>query len=362
MSRQTALHGEHVRANAVFGGEGGWEIPVRFGPARAEYERAVGQAVRIDLGHHGRVEVKGKEAASFLQNLCTNDIKGLGAGAGCEAFLCTNKAKVVAHVHVCRLPVEEPTFRLDAVAGQNEKILAHLDHYLISEQVELADITADWTQILVAGPEAAARAASLLGVKAPLPAWTMQPLENANAFLRWRDDLSVPALDIWTPVDRAGETWQRFGAAGVFPAGTEAFEALRLEAGTPRYGVDIDEQRFVVEVNRAAQAISYAKGCYLGQEPIVMARDRGQVNRLLLGLVAAGTEPFAGGAQVFREETEVGQVTSSAFSPRLDRTVALAYLRRGAWEPGMSVAVATPAGVREATVTSTPFIPPQSRS
>src|SRR5207253_401243 len=98
-------------------------------------------------------------------------------------------------------------------------------------------------------------------------------------------------------------------SAGAVAGTPETHELLRVEAGWPRYGVDIDENRFVVEVGRATQAISYTKGCYLGQEPIVMARDRGHVNRTLLGIKAAQADALPRGARLFRDGNEVGQVT-----------------------------------------------------
>src|SRR5207247_5829951 len=114
----------------------------------------------------------------------------------------------------------------------------------------------------------------------------------------------------------AAELTQSLTDAGAVLAGNQTFEVLRVEAGTPIYGADIDENRFVVEVGRTQQAISYTKGCYLGQEPIVMARDRGHVNRTLLGVKVAKGEVVARGARLFHEGNEVGQLTSSVVPPR----------------------------------------------
>jgi folate-binding protein YgfZ len=146
------------------------------------------------------------------------------------------------------------------------------------------------------------------------------------------------------------------------PAGREAFEVLRVEAGVPLYGAEMNEDRFVVEVGRTPQAISYSKGCYLGQEPIVMARDRGHVNRTLLGLTLPEGGTVPAGAKVWRGEQEVGQVTSSVFSPRLGKAVALAYLRRGHQEPGTAVEVEADGGRRPAVVTPLPLQLVVSRS
>jgi folate-binding protein YgfZ len=143
--------------------------------------------------------------------------------------------------------------------------------------------------------------------------------------------------------------------AGARPAGLEAYNVLRIEAGTPVYGPDIDESRLVMEVGRTAQAISYTKGCYLGQEPVVMARDRGHVNRTLMGLRLREREVVPHGTRLLRDDKEAGQVASSVFSPRLGTAIALAYVRRGHQEPGTIVEVETSAGRRTAEVVSLPF-------
>src|SRR5262249_33594154 len=133
---------------------------------------------------------------------------------------------------------------------------------------------------------------------------------------------------------KAAQTyWNWLKDAGAHPAGLEAFEQLRIEAGIPIFGKDIDEERFVVEVNRIPQTICYTKGCYLGQEPIVMARDRGHVNRRLFGIKIAGEEAVPAGTKLCRDGAEAGQVTSSVVSPRFG-AIALAYIRRGSDQPG----------------------------
>ena len=118
---------------------------------------------------------------------------------------------------------------------------------------------------------------------------------------------------------------QHLIAAGAQPAGLGTYEVLRVEAGVPEFGIDLDDNRLVFEVGRTAQAISYTKGCYLGQEPIVMARDRGHVNRLLLGLKLTGDSAVSPGSKVIRDGQEIGLTTSSVVSPRLG-ALALAYL------------------------------------
>src|SRR5262249_24924115 len=130
----------------------------------------------------------------------------------------------------------------------------------------------------------------------------------------------------------AENVWQMLVRAGAVPAGKDAFETLRVEAGTPVWGADIDENTFAPEVGRNAEAICYTKGCYLGQEPIVMARDRGQVNRVLLGVKLDALVPRS--TTLLHDGKDAGRVMTNVQSPRLGSVLGLAYVRRGSQEPG----------------------------
>src|SRR5262249_7635736 len=212
----------------------------------------------------------------------------------------------VAHGYLFQ---EGASFWLDLAPGTAEKVIRHLDHFLISEQVEFADRTRELVQVHLAGPRAQALLQHATGP------WSG----------RRNDRRGVAGYDVLGAPGEAPALWQALTGAGATPAGLQAFEPLRIEAGTPRYGVDMDDNTFVPEAGRTSQAICYTKGCYLGQEPIVMARDRGQINRTLVGL-ALPDGPVPPRTAVFRDGKEVGHVTSSAFSPRSGAGVALAYL------------------------------------
>ncbi len=328
--------------------------------AAVEYRAAVTGAALFDRSDAGKVELAGKEAVFFLQNLCTNDVKSLPVGAGCEAFLTNLKARVIAHVFIYRLAPEKPeVVWLDTGPGMGERTLKHLDRHLISEQVELADRTREYAQVHLCGPQAPAVLEKVLGGAALALdelRHEQRPFGGGAVQVRRHDLLNLPGYDLLCPAADAPTLRQALCAAGAAPAGQEAFEVLRVEAGVPVYGADIDENRFVVEVGRIRQTICYTKGCYLGQEPIVMARDRGHVNRTLLGLTFPEGGAVPPGAKVFRDGQEVGQVTSSVVSPRLGRAVALAYLRRGSQEAGTAVEVEVEGGRRPGIVAALPLV------
>jgi glycine cleavage system T protein len=356
MSDRTPLYDVAARAGAVLTEDVGWLVPAHYGDATAEYRQACERAALFDVSHRGKVEVAGKDAGTFLHNLCSNDTKNLAVGAGCEAFFLTVQARVVGHALIHR--DGRDAFWLDLAPGLAEKVLKHLDRYLISEQVEFADRTRALAQFHLAGPEAKSILEQALPVKLPDLVASQQVqgiLAGAPCPIRRHDPLGLPGYDILCPVSQAESVWQALTAAGARPAGLQAYEVLRIEAGTPVYGVDMDETNLAPEVGRTKQAISYAKGCYLGQEPVVRIRDLGHVNRTLLGLKITSSEPVPRGAKLFRDGKEAGQVTSSAVSPRLGTAIALAYVRRGCQQPGTPLDVEADGSRWTAEVVSLPF-------
>ncbi|MCI0458190.1 MAG: aminomethyltransferase family protein [Gemmataceae bacterium] len=359
MPERTPLHDLTASQGATFIEDAGWLVPAHFGDFGEEYRAACEHAALFDRSHHGKIEATGKETLIYLHNLCTNDVKGLPAGAGRESFLANARARTLAHGFLYRLPPEAPpTIWLDTGPGMGESVFAHLRRHLISEDVELTDRTRAYAQLHLCGPATRTILEKTLGAAVGLTdlQHEQRPFGSGTVQVRRHDLLNLPGCDLLCPAENAPRLWEALRAAGAAPAGQHAYEVLRVEAGVPVYGAEMDENRFVVEVGRTAQTISYSKGCYLGQEPIVMARDRGHVNRTLLGLLLDEGGPAPRGAKLLLDGQEVGQVTSSVVSPRLGKAVALAYVRRGHQEPGTAVEVETDTGRRRATVAQLPFM------
>jgi folate-binding protein YgfZ len=354
------LHEATASSGVVFDDQTG--LPLHFGDSAAEYRQALEGAALFDQSDHGKLEVGGPEAPAFLHNLCTNDVNNLPLGGGCEAYFCDARAKVRAHALIYHVLVAggRHSFWLDVTPGYGAKLLQHLDRHLIAEQVELTDRTAEFAQMHLAGPRAKGVLEKALGERIPDLA-EFQHMErtfgsNATCHVRRHDPLGVPGYDVVCLNALAEGVWRLLIAAGAKPAGAQAFEILRVEAGTPVYGTDIDENRFVMEVPQALRAVSYAKGCYLGQEPIVMARDRaGHVNRAFLGVKVLEGDCMPAGTKLFRDGAEVGVITSCVRSPRLGAPLALGYLRRGHQDPGLRLEADTAEGKRPVEVL--PFPP-----
>jgi folate-binding protein YgfZ len=340
-----------------------------------EYAAACSGAVLFDLSDRSKIELVGPEARLFLHNLCTNDVKNLAAGAGCEAFLCTAKARVVAYALVgCFRVADQDVLWLDFAPGFAAKVLQHLDHHLISERVELADRTAELGLLRLAGPRAKVILEQHFGRAMPevpdLHHVALGKPEDPDGivYVRRQPAVSVSAYDLICRRASVAPLIKALTDRGAVTATNQTHEVLRVEAGTPEYSIDIDENRLVMEMGRTRQAISYTKGCFLGQEPIVMARDRGHVNRTLLGITVipspeatqeprGSLHPIPRGARLFQGNEEVGHVTSSVFSPRLGQVIGLAYLKRGSQTPGTVLTIEPDTDGRHAAVASLPFVP-----
>jgi len=293
--------------------------------------RSVGVA---DLSDRTQVELTGADRANFLHNLCTNEIRKLPAGSGCEAFLLNAQGHILAHVYVF---AGQDAHVLDSVPGQGAKIIAHLDRYLIREDVQLFDRSGTWGELLVSGPDSPALL-SRLGIS-DLPEARLAHVDAMLAGSR----VNIRRVDLTSPVAyflacesaAVPSLLQALQSAGARPCGPEAVEMARIEAGQPFYGRDIHDRSLPQEVGRDAQAISFVKGCYIGQETVARIDALGHVNKTLVGVKFEADQLPAAGTELTRDGQPVGQVTSAAYSPRLSVPLALAYLRRGSNTPGV---------------------------
>jgi hypothetical protein len=309
------------------------------GDPRTEYAAARESAALFDLAGRTQIQVTGRDRAKFLHNFCTNDIVGLAPGGAREAFITNVQGKVLAYVSVCAMP---EALWLTSVPGCADRIIAHLSRYQISEEVTFTDRSAEVAALLVAGPQAPEVVGRSLSVAATLGAMRVAQasFEGDAIQVRRHDFLLLPCLVLVAAPPVTEALRPRLTAAGARPAGRSAFEALRIEAGFPLYGVDLTEANLAQEAGRTKQAISFTKGCYLGQEPIARIDALGHVNQQLRGLrLASGTPPAPGSAVLAPDAKKVGQVTSSALSYSDGRPVALAYVRRGFETPGTALDV-----------------------
>lgn len=327
------LQEELKAAGAVFDESSQRGEALHFGDAAGEYEALESRAGLVDFSARTRIEFSGDDRASFLHNLCTNEVRKLAPGAGCEAFVADARGHLAGHVFIfCR----QPSLLLETVPGQEAKLLAHFDRYLIREKVELTGRTADEAEFLLAGPRAAEILATL--TPAQLPSERLGNVETELAACR----ALIVRVD-WTPYEGflafcrqsdAVVVWRALQAAGARPCGRQAWETARIEAGLPCYEADLNEQNLPQEAGRDALAISFVKGCYLGQETVARIDALGHVNKSLVGLKFAGDRIPEPGLELTTDGQPAGQVTSGCYSPRFGCPVALGYVRRGLTQPG----------------------------
>jgi len=277
-------------------------------------------AAWLDLTPRGRLIARGRDRARFLHNVSSNEVRKMPPGAGCYAFLLTPQGRIQADL--CLFCFVDH-FLIDTEPELREKARQQILRYKVADQVEVEDVTAQTSSIGVEGPRAAAVLASL---GAPLPG-------EAFAHLPWEEDTIAavtvtgqPGFRIYSAAGTAGETVRRLEAAGAQPATDADARAVRIENGKPRYGDDIRETTLPQET-RQMHAVSFTKGCYLGQEIVERIRAQGHVNKLLARVELETSVPPPPGTKLMAGADEAGEITSSVCSPDAGKAIALAYLR-----------------------------------
>jgi folate-binding protein YgfZ len=319
-----------------------------------EYALVRRQVGLLDRSDFGVLELTGRDRASFLHALVSNEIKALGPGQGCAATLLDihGKVQVVLFVWVAddRIFVVTPP----AMAAKTAEAL---DHYLFSEKVAIEDVSREYALFVLAGPAARETTARLAGATPPDSPWSHVAAKLGETPIRLVSGArETGEAEVWImcPSGEATKVRKMLVGAGAAPIGHEAYESLRIEAGTPLFGHDVDESVLLSEIP-FEHLLSHTKGCYPGQEVVVRIRDRGHVNRMLRGLAIDGDQVPAEGAEVLADDATIGKVTSAAPSFGLSRPIALAFVRRQHAEPGTRVSVRFSGTTVAATVSALPF-------
>ena len=281
--------------------------------------------------------LRGKDAAVFLHNLCTADIKSLKAGQGCELFVTDVKGKTLGYGWaICTAQSDaESEFHLLTAPQQAAIVLAHMDKYHITEKVTLTDASDAWAHFsLVNLPSATLPSASSpLTVAGSQLAQRYQHTEvslgDVAARLLRTDYAGEPSYLLTVPQDQAETFAAELTQLGLQAGNETALESLRIAAGTPVFGRDITAANLPQEINRDALAISFKKGCYLGQETVARLDALGHVNKLLVQLESDSPLPAALPSPLTKDGKEVGQLTSAAWNYAQNKAVGLGVVRRG---------------------------------
>ncbi len=398
------LHGFHLGLHARFTNVNGQKAVNDYGDPLAEHAALRETAGVLDLSFRSRLCLTGADRVTFLHGQVTNDVKALQTGEGCYAALISAKGRMQSDLNIYSLADE---LLLDFEPGLTQSVTQRLDNYIIAADVQIVDVAAHYGLLSVQGPRSAevmgalglfgvpphpdplplgggegedkgaAVAAPLLPVgrgegrgKGPpgIPATPMsfttlndptlgqlylmnQPRTGPAGF-----DLFVPAHSLAAVADKLiAAAKQRGGRA----CGWQALEIARIEAGIPRYGADLDESNLPPEAGPGleARAISYTKGCYIGQEVLARIRTYGQVAKALRGLRLADDLPAlpSKGDKLFKDGKEVGFITSAIASPAFKANLALGYIRREANQAGNELTLRGASGQSTAKIVELPF-------
>jgi folate-binding protein YgfZ len=336
-----------------------------------EYRALRETAGVLDLSARSRICLVGNDRARFLHGQVTNDVKRLRPGDGCYAAIVTAKGKMESDLNIFNLQDE---LLLDFEPGLTEKISQRLERFIVADDVQIVDAAPHYGLLSAQGPKAdeAVVAMGLIGGDA-LPRVPYSSLKISNAtfgeiYLMNHARLSNSEIgkkngfDIFVPRQVVDAFKDKLIAAvrsvgGCF-CGQQAFETVRIEAGVPRFGIDMDETNIPLECGIESAAISYKKGCYIGQEVINRIHSIGHVNKELRCLrLSKDLSPLpAKGDKLFCNEKEVGYVTSVVRSPALDAVVALGYVRREVNRAGTELILKTAASTHSATIAAAPFV------
>ncbi len=336
------LHEQHAQLGAALETQHDFVVPVRYSGVDAEVAALRGSAGVLDLSDRGWIAVTGDERSTFLQGQLSNDVLKTPAGHGCHATLLTRTGKLVSDLW---LWTDDGAHWLDTEPDRADVTAQTLDRFVISEDVTLENRRGSVVHLGVAGPHATDVVARAFPDGPPSLGLLEHATAPSGARFAHRRAAGTELIEIWIAVADAVPAWKALLSSGATAAGREAWDLASLEAGEARWGLDVDENNLPLEAN-LNDAISYTKGCYIGQEVIAKATHLGRVNKRLVGLTHDGASPLAAndGVEAEGEAEPIGRVTRAAISPTLGRAIALAYVKWKFAEPGTPLVVSRAGG------------------
>ena len=386
------IHALHESAGAEFQDYAGTPIVLTFGQPQAEYSAIRKSAAIVDFPQRAYLEIGGPDRLSFLNNLLTNETwnkstkTGLAAGTGIYSFLLNTKGRILSDMQVLELG-ERTLLEVD---GRNvEMIRGFLEKYLFREKVTIGNRAGGLWKLFLTGPRAFDSLLKASGATIGAPAeMSVVSLTIARvSTVVYRDDFcGVPGYGLIVPADGLEAVWRAFthdpatagspDSAGedtggtvrpeqflkfaglARPAGWAAFNSVRIEAGRPIFGIDYDESVLPAETGQLNRAVSFTKGCYLGQEIVARMHAREQVARLIVGIrMDEDALPIAGAKVHDEAGNEVGGITSSTVSPVLSNAaICLGIVRRAQAGIGTKLYIPAEGAMRTGTVVEVPFV------
>lgn len=358
--KQSRLHDQHAKLQARFEEITDWQVPIHYGDMLSEY-RAVREAVGIaDLSHRGKLRVTGEDRVKWLQSVISNDLLSLQPGQGRYSSFLTHKGKMLSYF---RCYLQTDAVMLEDVGEIGDQTYTALRKFLLyGTKAKMENCRESWGLLLVSGPKAAATLKAAFGTDVD----DLTPVNFISAGIGGQTALVIRTeetgerdFEILIPSDGLVAAWERLLEAGrphgIQPVGSQAREALRMEAGIAKAGADLNEEIVPPEANLQEKAFSLSKGCYPGQEVVARMDTYGSLRRHLVGLVVKGSVVPPKGAKLFSGTREVGWVSSATLSPELKAPIAFGFPLRDFSAAGTSLSIEADGARYEATVHSLPF-------
>jgi folate-binding protein YgfZ len=309
------------------------------------YQAATNSAALSEKDWFGIIKLSGADRVSWLQGMVTNDVQKLAPGSGCYAAHLTPQGRIVAQMHIF---ADDDALWLSLERAAIPNLLAAFDKLLIMEDVQVLDVSDDYSVLAVLGPKALTVTESWIGEPLRLTdEYAHQKFEDSRVIM---SDLGC---EVWVPRGKADKVLRFIANSGATAIDHGTWDVLRTERGIPVYGVDIDETTTMPEIGEAG--INYEKGCYIGQEVVAKVKYIGHVNRRFTGLAFSGTELPQLKSPIQKGGREVGYITTTLFSPALNKPIALGFVSRAAYAPGTEVEVVSGEKLLSASITELPF-------
>lgn len=322
----------------------------RFSHPDAEFGKLQTECGVYDLGYRAKVSLTGNDRVRWLNGMVTNNIRDLATGQGVYAFLLNPQGHILGDLYAYN---RGDSIVIDTDRNELEQILATFDHYIIMDDVEVANLADSITALGIAGPKSR-EVLTAAGIAIPetkplqiVEASCMCDCECVKCTAVRGEDPTYESYELWIAPRDVRKTWQALVAHGATPIGSEALELRRIVFGIPLFGVDIRERDLPQETDQM-RALNFNKGCYIGQEIVERIRSRGTVHRKFSGFTMENHHGVGVGSKISVADKEVGEITSIASLPAGQPAVALGYIRREFATPGKEVLIGSTNGrVRE---------------
>ncbi len=356
------LHDHHTASGATFEVQGEWEVPSHYGSQESEYQAANHTVGMADLSHRGTCLVTGEDRVTWLQSIISQDILPLQPEQGTLSTFMNHKGKILSYFRVYLRP---DSLFLEDVGEVGDQTYQALRKFLLyGTKAKLHNGLGAWGILLVTGPKAHSVIQQTLSLQVKeledlqcLP-FTFQ---NSDGFVAHTQETRSQDYEVFVPHEALVPLWERLLKTVQQESGSllgcRTLETLRIEAGIPRLGIEINEQIVPPEANMEGKTFSLTKGCYPGQEVVARMDTYGAIKRRLVGLVLESPEKVipAQGSKIFSGTREVGWVSSAIFSPLLGKPVALGFPLRDFTKPATPLEVETGGIKIPAMVSTLPF-------